>query len=206
MSIQKFIYATNTTDVSYYGQKTSSSASSHVGLILAAFVIMTPSYGSLNPNSFMQNKTASKSGQNLDGSMIVFSNSATNELIYQTSKHSDWIAESYEKLKELSKLSTNWDSYGAEPPNDTALNWARETLKILSKIGFAPTRITPSVENGVGISFICGNKYADIECFNDGDIVAVISDGKGNPEVWEVEANNLEITSAIEKIRVFLQR
>jgi len=96
--------------------------------------------------------------------------------------------------------------YNAEPPNNIALNWTREILKILFKMGFPPTRITPSVENGVGISFICEHKYADIECFNEGDILAVISDGKGIPEVWEVESTTLAITSTIDKIREFLQR
>ena len=200
------ISATDTLDPSYSVQRTSSSISSPVGLCLAAFVIMTPSYGSLNTNSFMENKTASRPGQNLNGSIIIYSNSATNESIYQTPKRLDWITECYRKLRELSSLSRNWDSYGAEAPNDIALNWTKEILNILSKMEFAPTRITPSVENGVGISFICDNKYADIECFNEGDILAITSDGKGDPEVWEVEANSLGITSAIEKIRVFLQR
>lgn len=96
--------------------------------------------------------------------------------------------------------------FTAEPPNNTALNWASKTLEILSKTGLSPTRITPSVENGIGISFISDNRYADIECFNEGDILAVTSDGQGNPEVWEVEATMLGLTFAIEKIRVFLQR
>ncbi len=203
------------TDTPYYLQRNSSSISSSVNLFLVACMvmtpsygslIMTPSYGSLNLNSFLENKTASRPGQSLNSSMIIFSNSATNESIYQTPKHSDWIAGYYKKLKELSSLPTNWDSYGAEPPNDIALNWTKEILSILFKIEFPPTRITPSVENGVGISFICDNKYADIECFNEGEILAVTSDGKGNPEVWEVETSTLGITSAIEKIRVFLQK
>lgn len=206
MSIPQLISPTSTPNALYPAQKTSSSISPSIGVVLAAFVTLTPSYSSLHQNSFMQNKTASKVGQNLDGSMIIFSNSASNDLIYRTSKHSNLITAYSEQLKELSNLPTNWDSYDAEPPNDTALNWTKEILNILSKIGFFPTRITPSVENGVAISFIGNGKYADIECFNDGDILAVTSDGTGNPEVWEVEANTLGIKSAIEKIRVFLNR
>ena len=128
MSILNTISAT---DTPYYVQKTSSSISSPVGLVLAAFVIMTPSYGSLNPNSFMENKTASSPGQNLNGSINRFSNSATNESIYKTPKYSDWIAEYSRKLEDLSSLPTNWDSYDAEPPNEIALIWTEEILNVL---------------------------------------------------------------------------
>jgi|SanBayMetagenome_1026888.scaffolds.fasta_scaffold42718_2 hypothetical protein len=129
---------------------------------------------------------------------------STHKSNYQSLNDSSWITECYEKLKQLSNLPANWDSYGAEPPNNVALNWAREILKILFKMEFPPTRITASVENGVGISFICEHKYADIECFNKGNILAVISDRKGIPEVWEVESTTVAITSAIDKICKFL--
>lgn len=218
------ISATDTINTSSYSgteRFTSSTSSAVVGLVICvSCVSIIPSYGSMKLNSFMENKTMSKLNQSIDSPRIVFSNSATNELIYkslknydpihevnhQKSKHADWFLEYTEKLTELSHLPIDWDSYGAEPPNNLALDWASQILEILSEIGFSPARITPSVENGVGISFISDNKYADIECFNEGDILAVTSDGQGNPEVWEVEATTLGIKFAIEKIRVFLQR
>lgn len=111
----------------------------------------------------------------------------------------------YKEVKELSGLSANWDGCHAESPNSTALNWTKEILEILVCLKFAPTKIIPSVENGVGISFVYNDKYADIECFNEGNILAVTSDRQGNIEVWEVEATTLGMASTIEKIRVFLQ-
>jgi hypothetical protein len=116
-----------------------------------------------------------------------------------------WFLESCQQLKKLTYLQENWDSYGAEPPNSVALDWAHQCLNILQTMNFAPTKITPSVENGVGISFISDKKYADIECFNTGEILAVISDGQGNPTVWEVQRTNQGIKSALGEIRVFLQ-
>jgi hypothetical protein len=116
-----------------------------------------------------------------------------------------WFLEGCQQLKKLAYLQENWDSYGAEPPNSVALGWAHQCLNILQTINFAPTKITPSVENGVGISFISGKKYADIECFNTGEVLAVTSDGQGNPIVWEVQPTNQGIKSALGKIRVFLQ-
>jgi hypothetical protein len=207
----------------YINEKKSPTAvSSSVGFLVLIASVMTncSSYRTLNLNSYIEAKTRSRSSQKFDGSIILLSNNTANELPYQAPKYFkfadevnyqspetlDWIAESYKKLIALSDLSANWDSYGAESPNDTALNWTKEVLRILFHLDFPPTKITPSVENGVGISFICNNKYADIECFNEGDILAITSDGQGNPEVWEVEATTLGITSTIEKIRVFLQR
>ncbi|MFB2969201.1 hypothetical protein ACE1CD_09540 [Aerosakkonema sp. BLCC-F183] len=116
-----------------------------------------------------------------------------------------WFFKSIGKLQELENLPANWDSYGANPPNSIALFWGRESLTVLFEMNFPPTQITPSVEEGVGICFIRGKKYADLECFNTGEILAVISDGQGNPNVWEVNPNREEIKISLERIRVYLQ-
>lgn len=150
-----------------------------------------------------------KSKQRLNSLVIISSKPKNSITIYQNSRNelkcADWVAEFSEKLNEMSCLKANWDSYGAEPPNEVALDWARKTLEILSQKEFSPTQITPSVENGIGISFIHNNKYADIECFNEGEILAVISDGQGDVKVWEVEISMLGLSSAIDKIYAFFQ-
>ena len=80
----------SSTDTLYNGiNKSAPLVSSSVGLVLALYVTMTPSYGALYPNSFMENKTASKSDQGLDSSITVFSSSATNTSIYTTPKFSE---------------------------------------------------------------------------------------------------------------------
>ena len=124
--------------------------------------------------------------------------------ILKTSKEA-WFLESIRTLEELGNLPTNWDSYGANPPNSTALVWGRTVLEVLLNMNFPPTRILPSVEEGVGICFISGKKYADIECFNTGEIVAVTSDGQGNPNVWEVNPDRKELKNSLDRIRVYLQ-
>lgn len=113
------------------------------------------------------------------------------------------------KLKKASSLQKNWDSYGADPPNSFALFWAEKTLAILSQKRFLPSHVAPSVENGIGISFSSDffeDKYSDIEFFNEGNILAVIYNRQEDPEVWEVDVSIEGITSAIEKIYVFLQQ
>lgn len=116
-----------------------------------------------------------------------------------------WFLKSTRKLQELENLPANWDSYGANPPNSIALFWGRESLTVLFEMNFPPTQITPSVEEGVGICFIRGKKYADIECFNTGEILAVTSDSQGNPNVWEVNPSREELKNSLQRIRVYLQ-
>jgi hypothetical protein len=117
-----------------------------------------------------------------------------------------WFIKYLRKLTEFSRLSQNWDSHDAEPPNAIAINHAKRILSILVRMNFPPSHVTPSVENGVGISFIRGNKYADIECFNTGEILAVTSTGNGDPTVWEVENNSAAIRLTVRKIRDFIRR
>jgi hypothetical protein len=116
-----------------------------------------------------------------------------------------WFIKYVSILEQLRKLPDNWDSYGAEPPNLMALYWSKTVLELLLEINFPPNKITASVENGVGISFIQGEKYADIECFNTGEILAVTSDKQGNPNVWQVDDKLDSIKSALEKIHVFIR-
>jgi hypothetical protein len=111
------------------------------------------------------------------------------------------------KHESFHALQRGWDSYNAEPPSETAISNARRILHLLWSGGATvPVRISPSVEGGVGIIFSGpGEKYADIECFNDGEILAITSEGSMEPSVWTVggEAGSLRVT--IEKIRSFLE-
>lgn len=56
---------------------------------------------------------------------------------------------------------------GAEPPNLFALRWAAAFIQQLENDDFLPTGVVASAEGGIGIYFIDGNKYADLECLND---------------------------------------
>lgn len=124
----------------------------------------------------------------------------------QVNYYPNWYIKYVNVLEELSKLPQNWDSYGAEPPNSIALHWGRIALSILKDMNFSPTSVTASVENGIGISFLNEEKYGDIECFNTGEILAVISNGQGNPDVWTVVNSEEEIKLTLERICVFIRR
>lgn len=113
-----------------------------------------------------------------------------------------WFSVSEKKIRELSQLSNDWDSYGAEAPNGKATYWAWQILLELRGLGLAPSSVLPSVEGGVGITFRRDGKYADIECFNTGEILAIQSDGSGQPSAWEVEPGAIKET--LTTIRAYL--
>ncbi len=116
-----------------------------------------------------------------------------------------WFLKWLRKLDQVSHLSHNWDGCGTESPNSTAINHTRRVLLVLRRINFPPSQITPSVENGIGISFIRGTKYADVECFNTGEILAVTSTGQDTPTVWEVDSGTETIEATLRRIRDFIR-
>jgi len=110
------------------------------------------------------------------------------------------------KLESFRTLQQGWDSYDAEPPSEKAIANARHVLHVIWSIGHAsPIRtLSPSVEGGVGIVFEgSSQKYADIECFNGGEILAITSEGTNDPSVWPVEETG-SLPRAIERINTFL--
>jgi|GEM_PF-248932 len=111
------------------------------------------------------------------------------------------------EVESLLKLPKGWDGYAAEPPNKVALEKGRIILDVSMALEFLPSCVSPSAEGGIGISFLNGQKYADIECFNTGEVAALISnrgDKNREPEVWEVHAKENEIEISLKKIRDYL--
>ena len=104
-----------------------------------------------------------------------------------------------ERLQEMASLQANWDTYGAAPPSGNARARARTILAALRDLTFPPTKVVASSEGGVAICFVAGDHYADIESLNTGEILAVKYVGAGEPDVWEVNPDNLVET--IEQIR-----
>jgi hypothetical protein len=103
-------------------------------------------------------------------------------------------------------LAAGWDSYRAEPPTDAAIENARRVLDVLweNEAGEG-VRLSPSVEGGVSIVFKTPDKrYADIECFNDGEVLAITSDPASDPVVWPVDLVTGEFRDTIVRISTFL--
>jgi hypothetical protein len=107
-------------------------------------------------------------------------------------------------IERLCNLDHNWDSNGASAPNEAAADHARTVVLWAGQLGVEVSAITPSAEDGIGVVFRRGNLYADIECYNDGSVLAVTSDGSGDPRVWEVGSSPAGIAEALGRIRDYL--
>ena len=110
------------------------------------------------------------------------------------------------RLESFRELAPGWDSYDAPPPNETALRNARRVLRLVDEqVDISPVDVAPSAEEGVLLVFPGdGSKYADIECYNDGEILAILSEPPGEPTIWLLDLEKEQLQTALERIAQFL--
>ena len=108
----------------------------------------------------------------------------------------------FSKLRRLVVEPSLWPDQ-ADPPTEFAMTWAQLVLQQLQGDNLLPTRAVASAEGGIGICFVDGTKYADIECLNSGVILGVISNKSARPIVWEIEQDPRGLTQASQRIREF---
>lgn len=113
-----------------------------------------------------------------------------------------------QELEALRDYRKNWDSYESQPPNEDAISNSTRVLEISEKVDIEPTTVIPSAEGGVGISFWNKDKYADIECFNTGEMIAVTYDRSNpavTPKTWYIDSEkDKEITDTLQSIKEFV--
>lgn len=102
------------------------------------------------------------------------------------------------ELTRVGSLPDDWDGDGAASPNVMARKLAWLVLDACEERGKVPSGIVPSSDGGIAVTFRVGSKYADIECFNDGDILAVVDLGTGAPIIWPVVPE--ELASALDEL------
>jgi hypothetical protein len=117
--------------------------------------------------------------------------------------HSGWLSSALCALGRLGKLANNWDSYGAEAPSRLAIETGKYIISVLSGLDLTPTSIDPSAEGGICISFRKGQRYSDIECFNDGTVLAVTAESDSKPNVWRL-AGDADVAPSIKRMKAFL--
>jgi hypothetical protein len=115
---------------------------------------------------------------------------------------SSWFSAQLGRLLRLQAMPRDWHSSGAAPPNRTAIYAAIEALRQLSRMDLCPTYIGPSSDEGVCLAFESGEKYADIESFNTGELFAMTSTSTAAPEIWQVKGGDLH--AAISTISSFI--
>lgn len=103
-------------------------------------------------------------------------------------------------LKRVTGLNANWAELGAEPPNETAFQVANSVLTCTFMLGLEPTLVTASADSGIGICFRVGARYADIECFNTGEMTSTIVDGNSVIGSFEVMPQAGGLVAALQRI------
>ena len=108
------------------------------------------------------------------------------------------------KLAHTASLVEGWNTYGSEPPNGLARHVTATILDSLENASLPPSRLTPSSEGGIAISFVHGAKRAMLEVYNNGEVAAATYSTEGEPEVWEVQLTDGPLQSTINQICVYL--
>lgn len=109
-----------------------------------------------------------------------------------------------DRMAALAKLPDGWDGDDAPAPSAFSIDRASRIMRVLQSSDLIPSRIDASVEGGVAISFEVGQKYADFECFNTGELVASTWDRPNEPNIWDLSVQGDDIARAASKIREFL--
>jgi|SRR5579859_1516480 len=108
------------------------------------------------------------------------------------------------KLKCLTSLPTNWDSCGSDRPSREAISSAAGIAKAFIDFGLVPDAITPSPEGGIAICFMRNQKYADIECLNSGEILAVRYSSNDDPKAWALERDAVATDATVQSFSQYL--
>jgi hypothetical protein len=108
------------------------------------------------------------------------------------------------RLSRLAGLRSNWDTYGSEAPSAEAVAAAGAIGKAFINFGLIPDAVSSSAEGGVAICFVRNQKYADIECFNSGETLAVRYSSTEVPKAWEIQPNDVASDATIQFLTQYL--
>lgn len=124
---------------------------------------------------------------------------AAENSIYWRHNSQYWLGIS--QISSLVNIGTNWDSYGAPAPNRTSVVNALRILSFMWSLGLPLTSIVPSAEGGIGFCFRSGNRYADIESSNEGEILGVRYVGMEAPILIETDGTDDSLNAALVQIK-----
>ncbi len=92
---------------------------------------------------------------------------------------SSWLRRAQQKLKELSELTDNWDSYGSRPIQQKASETAAELLTETAKIGLPEPQIFPVSGGGLQLEWDNTKCELEIGILPNGEMEFLITDSKG---------------------------
>lgn len=112
----------------------------------------------------------------------------------------------YAKIDTLEQLQPGWDSYDALPPTEGACQRGKQMVSWAAEFALPLPRVEAMADGGIFIGWRQGLASAAVECCNDGEDVALISDGAGEVECWIVADDQCSKEHAFLTIRRHLQR
>jgi hypothetical protein len=77
-------------------------------------------------------------------------------------------------------------------------------LGLMSPSDLAAVNIVSSAEGGIGFCFASGDRYADIESSNEGEIIGVRYVGMETPVLIQTDGTDGSIQAALQEIRVHM--
>jgi hypothetical protein len=80
-----------------------------------------------------------------------------------------WLTDVLQNLRDLERLTTNWDSYGSAPPQLQALQAARQFLASVPTTRLPAPSVSAIAGGGVGFHWKVGGKDLEIEFLPDGN-------------------------------------
>jgi len=127
---------------------------------------------------------------------------AVQQSAYLTSKAI--FSQARESLNSARALKPDWADHLADRPNEAACSLASRVLDKLEANFLPPTRLMPSVEGGIALSFVEEERRAEIEVYNTGEVIAATYAGQCEPVVWALADTEHALETTIDQIRVHL--
>lgn len=91
-----------------------------------------------------------------------------------------------------------------DKPNPLAYQHARFALELAELFDIMPSTVTASADGGIALCFKVDGMYADIECFNSGEIWGLTSDRINPATTWEIKATSVGLGEALLRIKFAL--
>jgi len=109
-------------------------------------------------------------------------------------------------IRALLDLPEGWDGYAALPPGTRAAEFASAALDVARKLSFLPTAVIAASDGGIALCWDVGAKRAYLEIDNDETAVAVMYEGKREPEIVEFDPSSVgdDLEVILDKFRRFM--
>jgi hypothetical protein len=99
-------------------------------------------------------------------------------------------------------LTPEWPAESVAVPGDRARRAAECSLGRLADSGLRPDRVFPSLDGGVALAFAAGDRYAEVEFLDSGEVLATCSAADGDGvHIWPVHS---DLTGTLDRIASFL--